>query len=504
MTQTALLTEPLAHLKAVADALDVIGMDSYKRTSSAEGRRSSKMTIAAADAAYIRDFMGAVAGAPKPGFMAEKLTNQLSRQRAIKLAERWAGSPTMFDRAMKAPGYVGEIITNALYSTMLLRPSSLYKHVMQPVLAMAEEVGHSFAPAMALNSSLKAVGVFAKSLLGERLGDSEGLRAFKLMKERGMFPEHVDDISRGAEGGMTGIIGKVSETAKTEGKLAAAAELSRYYARFMTAPRMLTEKVNRLGVLIFADDVFSAVKSGAMTSEQAFGKMSSPGMKAELMSAGKNLTDEHLNIYENYLNQKGHYVYNSPQKAQVIRDVGPMMGAFLRYGSEVTGTIFNRIRSGNLSGTMEQMARQAVWLTLATKYVESLGERNDRFREVSKDILGASGFTHLHPGIIASSYVTAGVIPFLKQDYSMALLSNMLGVATLNRKDTEQFTKTLLEALPGTRIGEILMDQIYTHGIRGKAEAPIGDWIKSVEKGVGGKVDWLREHMGMHVKPTGK
>ena len=499
MTQTSILTEPLAHLKAVADALDAVGAEAYKRGSGVEGRTgNTKLNIAAADAGFIRDFMGATSGAPKTGLLQEKILNPMSRNRAVKLAERWKGNPVMFDRAMKAPGYMSDIITGMLYSTMLLRPTSLFKHLTQPILAMAEELRHPEAATMGFNSSVKAAAALMRSKV-RIFGNSEWARALDLMKERGMFPERIDDINR-AGGSLRDIPGKVMEKTTAEGGLAGAAELSKYYAKIMTSPRVITENINRLGVLIFADDVLNAVKSGKMSSEQAFGKMTSPGMKAELMNAGKNLTDEHLSTYENYLNQKGHYVYNSPQKPQIIRDVGPLMGAFLRFGSEVTGTIYNRVRSGNMAALSEQMSRQAVWLILASKYIDDLGEHNERFKTLSRDIFGGEGLAHLHPAKLAASYLTAGAIPVMKQNYALSILSSMAGAATLDRKSTENLTRTILEALPGTRIGEILIDQIYTHGIRGRAEAPIGDEVKAIEKGMGQRVDWIRKHVGLKVK----
>ena len=490
------LNTGLGELHAAAKALDAIGNEGFKRATESAGKSTTKANMAGADAAYIREYMKKVAGFGGRGKLAESLIQPFVLKRVNRLAEKYRDDPVKLDQALNAPRYVGEIISNLIYSSTLHRPASFIKNLTQIPLITAEEINHADAIQMGVQAMSKGGWALTRMAAGEKFNDEIISGVIKRLQREGKIPrdkvgEMVTTVAAAQEaGGMVAGLkatGKhLSETYRDSGKLATAKDLSRLYADGMLVAFSKTEQINRIGTALLADDVIRNVKTGKWTADQAFGKISSPSVKKQLMKAaeGGKITEREAGVFEDYLLQKSQFVYNDAQKAQIIKDIGPIFGAFLRYGSEASGVVVGRIKSGQLGNLAESSVRQLTWLTLGNNYINGLGEKNEAFKARKESIIGKGALYKLSPVTGAVDYLSGGAIPLTDQPYSLKIVTNLLKAAKGDGKAMGDFTKTLIELTPGVALTETIIDDMYTKMLLGRDETNARDAVKAIGKGV--------------------
>jgi len=501
LSRNVFLDADLNKLNGMARALDAIGDEAYKRVTETGGKTGGKLIQASADAAFIRTYMREQAGFGDRGWMSEQVVKQVTMRRVNRLATKFADDPTTLERAIEMPGHVGEIITNLIYSSTLHRPASFIKNLTQTPLVTAAEVRSGKATGIAVASMMKAGAVLSMDSASRgKFGDRALMDVYNYMVSTGRIAagriqEAARDIAGTARG--TGVMGKVgaaaghvAETSRTKGKVAAAAELSEWYANGMLYAFGKTEAVNRLGTAVFADDILRGVKAGRITPDDAFGLISSPSVRRHMLSAAESKTFDRAtsDMYMDYLLQKSQFVYTEAQKATFIKDVGPILGAFMRYGSEATGIVYNRIRSGNLPDAVEAAVRPLIWLALGQRYIEDIGNESERFRATKEALIGKGELQKMAPITAATDYLLMGLADPMEQTYSMKIISNLRkSIWSDNEKDKQKARgdtiKTLIEITPFVAQYETIVDDLYTRAITGKSETPARDAVKAIKRG---------------------
>jgi hypothetical protein len=451
--------------------------------------------MATADAAFIRNYMRKVAGFGGRGRLSEKIIQPFVIKRVNKLAEKYSSDPVKLEQALNAPRYMGEIISNGIFSATLSRPASAVKNLTQISLVTAEEINHPEAIQLGMAAMAKAGWGLSRMAAGEPFEDEIISGVFKRMHAEGKLArdkvgEATTRIATASEG--KGVVGRLVETGRQmgktyreKGKLAVAADMSRIWADALLSLFSKSEQVNRVGTALMVDDIIRYVKSGRWTADQAFGKISSPSVKKHLMDAAErgNITAREAGIFEDHLLQKSQFVYNDAQKAQVIKDLGPILGAFMRYGSEATGVVVGKMRSGQLDKVVETSMRQLTWLALGDAYINNLGEKNEAFKARKEAIIGKGALYKLSPITGASDYLTGGVFPVTEQPYSLRIISNLAKAAKGDGKAIGDSTKTMLELIPGVAITETIIDDMYTKMLLGRDENNARDAVKAIGKG---------------------
>ena len=485
LLRNAFLREDITDLYAKIDFLDKLGAESYKRMGETGGRSGDKITQIMADAAYLREYTKTVAGYGSRGYVAEKFMAPLAMRRARKMAEKFKDDPIKFEMALNAPKYMGEIISNVTHSALLSRPLSTIKNLTQLPVVTGAEFGGGKGVEIGMNSMLRAAGGIARNAAGEKVADKRVTKLLSFMEENGMLPKSkIREASIGTKGSLVGEY-------KQHGVTALGAEMSRRWANILLTPFGMAEKINRVGTALHVDSVIELVKLRKLGAEEAFGKIVSPDVKTLAMNAVRDGKLDDVGFRKtmyNYALQKTQFVYSDLQKAKFIKDAGPLFGMFLRYGSESTGIMYNKIKAGKLDVAVEDAVRPLIWLSLGQKYIEHLEKESEGFKARKSALFGRSSIRDLAPVVASAQYLTGGIVPVSTASFSVGMIGNMMKAAVGDEKAAGAVVKTAIEIVPGVTLAESIIDDMWGRMIRGEMDAtPVRNDVKEVRKAVSGK-----------------
>ncbi len=465
----------------------------------AVGGNVDKLNVAMSDAKQLKRYLSKLLGTDL-GVAAEYTTEPLKRKWINHLYKNPNLTEAQIEHALEIPKHVGSVVQNMIYASLLSKPKSWIRNAMQTSLNGSSELGGSVGRDLSAANTGKA----ALGLLGVDKAKREWYQATKsrLLRE-GKLSQRQESAEAAEVLGTKGVIAKgkkavevISQKKKESGFLAASDTFSELYAKGMLAGFDAMETLNRVATAGMAEDYMAMVKSGRILPKDAFKNVQSKGVESKLRSlvnSGKH--EEAQGLLEDYLLQKVQFVYNEANRSNVVKDLGPIFGALLRYPTEAIGGLGGQIKAGKLDAAVEKAFYPLIWLGAAGAYAEKLGDRNERFKAGKEALVGKSNLATMAP--VASAAAIGSILPGVPESFGVTaspplavkILGEVTGTLMLDDKSAKGLTKDIINlGIPGMPIAEILMDDIYTRLLMGSTKVPVAEGVKEISKAAAAKV----------------
>jgi DNA-binding ferritin-like protein (Dps family) len=441
----------------------------------------TKMNVALSDAKQLERYLAKLTGTDV-GVFQDQLTSRFQKMWTNRQFKKGM-SENEINQALDVPRRAATIAQNIIYSAFFSAPKTAIRNTFQTGLNVANIAKGKLARELATEATLKSyAGLISPK--GTAMGDRYVQIRDRLFKE-GKLGREATGVLAELEGKT--ITGKVKEAGKIiqreyreGGKLGGTEALSTLYSKGMLSMFEAAENVNRVATAIFSEDYINLVRKGSVKLEDAFKDISSPGVKSKLTSFAKEgKWDDAQKLFEENALQKIQFVYNESNKANLIKDVGPIFGALLRYPSESIASMAGQIKAGNLEALTEKMIYPLVWTNIAGLYIKELESRNERFKATKEALYGKGTLPSITPVAALSALNIREQTP-----PAMKVMTDLLGALSGNEKSAEGLAKQVLTFVPGKPLANIFMDDIYTRLLLGETEVPVAGAEKEMMKGV--------------------
>jgi hypothetical protein len=406
---------------------------------------------AKSDADYLKDYVRNALGRRADATLFSSNVSRLRRVRG--LADKFAGNQEEFERVLNAPEQVQNVLKTLLHSNMLSSPFTALRNLEQIPFAAATELGGQWGQKLALQSSADVVG----SLVARKI-DIEDLMF------RGRLPSKFrGDIYDALTTPAKGVLNKVTKAtdaySNTLMYVFGKAEMFQRLVSIRSGVRAAEDAIaGRKEALDFIRNITSPSWKKEITKSLAAGN------KAEL---GEKIGD--------YITERAMYNYSKANISRAAEFIGPLLGMFSRFSTEVSADIVNKLRAGQGQFLIEKYLYPTLYMTMMYKGLKKATEDSSSASNRVNAILGASMKSH-----IPLSSAT-GLIDIWRQPTPVVQAAidayNLVGGS--KQEWTKAFT-TVTNFLPVVRPAQNWVDTFAAKAIMGmdKGDAPIGKVIK--------------------------
>ena len=440
-----------------------------------------KVNIAETDAAALERYLNKLTGSDQ-GLSEQVITSKFQKYWVNKVYQKGL-SENEVKKAIEVPNKITSIAQNLIYAALFSAPKTAIRNSLQTGMNVSSVIGGKIGRELAASSTMETmVGMLTPGTplgnkykeIGERL-----FREGKAGREAsGVLSEMTQ--AKGVKEKAKALIKTTKREFTEGGKLAGADVVTQMYAKGMLAVFEKFETNNRIATAILSEKYVEAIKKGLIKSEDWFKDVTSPGVKRKLTSlANEGNWTEVNKLFEDQALQKVQFIYNEANKANMVKDLGPVFGALLRYPTEAISGMIGQLKAGQTDALVEKLVYPAVWLSLAGAYVNQAQKRSERFQAAKEALYGKGNLPGVSPLATLSALDVRGNTPL-----AFKITSDLFGAASGNEKSLEDLIKQITTFVPGKPLANILMDDVYTRLIKGDTDVPVSGAEKAIKKGV--------------------
>jgi uncharacterized protein YktA (UPF0223 family) len=284
-------------------------------------------------------------------------------------------------------------VAHSIYPNMLgLNPKAILRNYTQPFVMTGTHLGGSYGYKIALQESLKVIGMQARS------GKNYFSVAKRYLTKRGLAPvefvgENLEAINKGT---AEGLVGMPIRFVKKQSQL-----VMKGYSHSDYQNRMVTVGMAKR----VTKDIVNALKttaSGGKLSDDhrvvmSFLDKMEPAYRSEirqLISKNQLTPDKLERLLSQYLLGKTQFFYGKLGLSQFGRQMGPIFSMFTKWPASIGSEMVTTINQRGLSGAAD-MGEKYLFPLVALSTISTLGQVGDTPRE--QEIFSKRGLTYWAP-----------------------------------------------------------------------------------------------------------